>query len=52
MLARLRDSLAGARGEFGSLASDLERAYPENAARGTFVEPLEHVVFGPCGPRS
>jgi predicted permease len=29
---------------------DLERSFPENAARGAFVEPLSSVVFGPFRP--
>jgi putative ABC transport system permease protein len=50
MIARLRDRVETARQEFASLASDLERAYPENTARGTFVEPLADIVFGPVRP--
>ena len=32
--------------ELTRVMSDLERAFPENAARGAFVEPLASVVFG------
>ena len=39
-----------ARGELVSITADLERAYPENAARGANVEPLDAVVFGPVRP--
>jgi len=39
-----------ARGELAAIAADLERAYPENAARGANVEPLDAVVFGPVRP--
>src|SRR6476660_3195430 len=41
---------AGAESEMTAVAADLERAYPENAARGVHVEPLETVVFGPVRP--
>jgi len=41
---------AGAESEMTAVAADLERAYPENAARGVHVEPLEAVVFGPVRP--
>jgi putative ABC transport system permease protein len=50
MVARLRDDVAAAQSELASIAADLERAYPENAARGIFVEPLASVVFGPVRP--
>jgi putative ABC transport system permease protein len=43
-------SHAGAASEMSAVATDLERAYPENAARGVHVEPLETVVFGPVRP--
>ena len=33
-----------------AISADLERAYPENRARGVFVEPLATVVFGPVRP--
>jgi predicted permease len=36
--------------ELGSIAADLERAYPVNAGRGVFVEPLGEVVFGRVRP--
>jgi putative ABC transport system permease protein len=38
---------AGAQAEIGRIMADLERAFPENAARGAYVEPLSSVVFGP-----
>jgi putative ABC transport system permease protein len=39
-----------AQSEFGSITADLERGFPENAARGAHVEPLETVIFGPVRP--
>jgi putative ABC transport system permease protein len=39
-----------AQAELARVMSDLERAFPENAARGAFVEPLSSVVFGPFRP--
>jgi predicted permease len=50
MLARLRGGVAAAQEELAAIASDLERAYPENLARGVFVEALSAVVFGPVRP--
>ena len=50
MVARMRGSVAQTQEEFATIAADLERAYPENAARGIFVEPLGAVVFGPVRP--
>ena len=50
MIGRTRDGAAAAQRELATIASDLERAYPENAARGVFVEPLQAVVFGPVRP--
>jgi predicted permease len=50
MVGRMRDSMPAAQRELAAIAADLERAYPENAARGTFVEPLATVVFGPVRP--
>jgi putative ABC transport system permease protein len=50
MLARMRASVAATQEELATIAADLERAYPENAARGVFVEPLSAVVFGPVRP--
>lgn len=41
---------AAAQQEMTTLAEDLERRYPENQARGAFVEPLTDVVFGPVRP--
>jgi putative ABC transport system permease protein len=43
-------NLAAAQREMTAIASDLERAFPENAARGVHVEPLHTVVFGPVRP--
>ena len=39
-----------AHGELVTIAADLERAFPENAARGANVEPLDAVIFGPVRP--
>ena len=43
-------TVAAAQSEAAGIAADLEHAYPENAARGVNVEPLETVVFGPVRP--
>ncbi|MGH9309543.1 MAG: ABC transporter permease [Vicinamibacterales bacterium] len=40
-------AVADAQTELTGIMSDLERAFPENAARGAHVEPLSTVVFGP-----
>ena len=52
VMARLKSgsTVAGAQSEMSQIMSDLERAYPENDARGAFVEPLGDVVFGPVRP--
>lgn len=52
LLARLAPgaSLEGAQGEVTSFMARLERSYPENRARGAYVEPLGSVVFGPVRP--
>jgi putative ABC transport system permease protein len=50
MMGRMRDGAPATQRELSAIAADLERAYPENAARGTFVEPFESVVFGPVRP--
>ena len=50
MLGRVNDGWAAVQRELAVIAADLERAYPDNAARGVFVEPLETVVFGPVRP--
>ena len=50
MLARTRGSTAAVQEELAAIAADLERAFPVNAARGVFVEPLASVVFGPVRP--
>jgi hypothetical protein len=38
MVARRRDSDKSAQEELGGIAADLERAYPDNGARGAHVE--------------
>ncbi|HEU4935850.1 MAG TPA: ABC transporter permease [Vicinamibacterales bacterium] len=43
-------SLDAAQNELAAVAANLERAYPENAARGTHVEALDRVIFGPVRP--
>ena len=43
-------SLDAAQSELTTVAADLERAYPENAARGAHVEALDTVIFGPVRP--
>ncbi|HSK10911.1 MAG TPA: ABC transporter permease [Vicinamibacterales bacterium] len=52
MLGRLGPgaTVAAAGQETAAIAGDLERAFPSNAGRGTFVEPLAEVVFGPVRP--
>lgn len=50
MVARMQGSVAATQEELAGIAADLERAYPENLARGVFVEPLSAVVFGPVRP--
>ena len=50
IIARLRAGVAAAQEELASIAAALERAYPDNLARGVFVEPLSTVVFGPVRP--
>ena len=52
VLGRLAEGAthAGAQSEMAGVSADLERAYPENAARGVNVEPLEAVIFGPVRP--
>ncbi len=50
MVGRTRGGAAAAQRELATIAGDLERTYPENAARGVFVEPLQAVVFGPVRP--
>jgi len=42
--------LSAAQQEMGVLAADLERTHRSNDGRGTFVEPLGDVVFGPVRP--
>jgi predicted permease len=43
-------STATAQDEMTRITADLEAGYPENAARGANVEPLEDVVFGGARP--
>ena len=43
-------SIDAAQSELTAVAADLERAYPENAARGAHVEALDSVIFGPVRP--
>jgi putative ABC transport system permease protein len=43
-------SAEAAQEEMTAIATELEKAYPENKARGVFVEPLLEVVFGPVRP--
>jgi len=50
MVGRLRGSVPASQDELAGIAADLERAYPENAARGVFVEPLSAIVFDPVRP--
>ena len=50
MLARTRAATSAVQEELAAIAADLERQFPENAARGVFVEPLAAVVFGPVRP--
>jgi predicted permease len=52
LLARLAPSVSvgAAQAEVTSLMARLERAFPENRARGAHVEPLGSVVFGPVRP--
>lgn len=52
MMGRLAPtaSAESAEDELSAIASDLERAYPSNKARGVFVEPLTRVIFGPTRP--
>ena len=41
---------ASAQDELAAIAADLERVYPENKARGVFIEPVRQVIFGPTRP--
>jgi putative ABC transport system permease protein len=51
-LSRLAPGVAAAlaQEELAAIAADLERAYPENKARGVFVEPIRNVIFGRTRP--
>ena len=52
VLGRLADGAdpGAAQSELTRVMADLERAFPENAARGAFIEPLTTVIFGPLRP--
>ena len=50
MVGRMQAGVPATQEELAAIAADLERAYPENRARGVFVEPLSTVVFGPVRP--
>jgi putative ABC transport system permease protein len=52
VLGRLRSDAAigQAQQEMSAIATDLERTYPVNDARGVSLESLSHVVFGPVRP--
>ena len=52
VLGRLADgaTFSVAQTEMALVTSELERAYPSNAARGANVEPLSQVVTGPVRP--
>ncbi|MCC6319023.1 MAG: ABC transporter permease [Gemmatimonadaceae bacterium] len=39
-----------AQSDLGAIAAELERTYPENAARGVHVESFDDVVLGPSRP--
>jgi putative ABC transport system permease protein len=43
-------TLAAAQQETAAIAADLERTFPSNAGRGTFIESLGQVVLGPVRP--
>jgi len=51
-IARLKPgvTVAQAQEEMTALATQLEDMYPENAARGVFVEPITEVMRGPIRP--
>ncbi|HEU5154204.1 MAG TPA: ADOP family duplicated permease, partial [Gemmatimonadales bacterium] len=44
------EGIGTAQQEIEGIAAELERKYPENDARGVFLEPLSQVVFGPVRP--
>ena len=52
LIGRLAEGAAprAAQKELGAIAADLERTYPVNRDRGTNVESLDAVVFGPIRP--
>jgi predicted permease len=52
MIGRLApEATAGAAyAEIAAIAADLEKSFPDNAARGANVEPLTRVIFGPVRP--
>ncbi len=43
-------SIGAAQGELAAIMADLERHYPENAARGVNLERYETVIYGPVRP--
>jgi len=43
-------NVESAQEELSAIAADLERTYPENEARGVFLEPLRDVILGPIEP--
>ncbi|HET9225374.1 MAG TPA: ABC transporter permease [Thermoanaerobaculia bacterium] len=43
-------TLEQAQQEMSAILADLEKTYPENTARGAFLEPFEEVVFGRVRP--
>ena len=52
MIGRLAPEAAvgAAHSEIAAITADLEKNFPENAARGANVEPLTRVIFGPVRP--
>jgi putative ABC transport system permease protein len=52
MAGRLAEGIGvdAAQADAARVMSELERAFPENAARGAHVEPISDVVFGPFRP--
>ncbi len=52
MIGRLAPAatIGAAQAEIGAIAADLEKSFPDNAARGTNVESLTRVIFGPVRP--
>ncbi len=52
MIGRLAPTatIGAAQAEIGAIAANLEKSFPDNAARGTNVESLTRVIFGPVRP--